>query len=555
MAIPAANIWEVETGGSDTLNGGGFDPSNSSMATDGAAASANTSAPVFTSASYNFVAGDVGAWLFIKSGTNWTPSWYKIASVASNAATLSGAIGAAVLVTSNVPSGLNTVVGCATTASPTGATWSVDYSQQAAVANSLTGLTTAAANAIILTSAATKAMVGNGIVITGGTNFTTGYYSISSVSAGVSITVDRTCTSAAGALGTAGVGGALVSPGFASGQMVANNSMYIRSGTYSITSASVNVSNGCIQPIGGAFTNASCYIGYGSVRCDLGTKPLLQLNVSTAIAINRNGTSPSYVVVSNLNIDGNNQTSSTGIFIHAYAHVVNCLVQNCTNTGIKFNAVQNVVYNTRVTGCSTSGNAILGVTDPYDVQVIGCQIDTNSVTGVNGCQIIDCLIYNNSGASTDGCVDCPLISNSTFYGMGRNGIYVHNSGTGDGIEGMIINSISYGNSSYAVSSSRASSTVHIVNLAAGNNTSGRLGQTFYVEVNPVTLTGNPFTNVAGGDFSLNNTSGAGAACRAAGFPGVFPGGTTTGYLDIGAAQHADPSSASPNYGIRTGGRL
>jgi hypothetical protein len=53
----------------------------------------------------------------------------------------------------------------------------------------------------------------------------------------------------------------------------------------------------------------------------------------------------------------------------------------------------------------------------------------------------------------------------------------------------------------------------------------------------VDLTADPFTNAAGGDFSLNNTAGGGALLRATGYPGVFPGGTTTGYLDIGAAQH------------------
>jgi len=89
MALSATTIFEVETGGSDTLNGGAFDPGQTAgMLTDGAATSATGTAPVFTSASYNFVAGDVGAWIYIASGTNWIPGWYKISSVGSNAATL-----------------------------------------------------------------------------------------------------------------------------------------------------------------------------------------------------------------------------------------------------------------------------------------------------------------------------------------------------------------------------------------------------------------------------------------------------------------------------------
>jgi hypothetical protein len=96
--------------------------------TDGAATLATSSAPVFTSASYTFVAGDVGAFIYIKSGTNWTAGWYPIASVSGGAATLTASIGAAVLDTNK---GLNTAAGCATTASPTAATWGIDYSQSA----------------------------------------------------------------------------------------------------------------------------------------------------------------------------------------------------------------------------------------------------------------------------------------------------------------------------------------------------------------------------------------------------------------------------------------
>src|ERR1043166_3965216 len=114
MALAAATIWDVRTTGDDTNNGGAFDPSQTAgMFTDGAATSATSAAPVFTSASYNFVAGDAGAWLFIASGTNWIAGWYHIDSVASNAATLNGTIGSAVVGSANVPGTASTVQGCA----------------------------------------------------------------------------------------------------------------------------------------------------------------------------------------------------------------------------------------------------------------------------------------------------------------------------------------------------------------------------------------------------------------------------------------------------------
>lgn len=61
----------------------------------------------------------------------------------------------------------------------------------------------------------------------------------------------------------------------------------------------------------------------------------------------------------------------------------------------------------------------------------------------------------------------------------------------------------------------------------------------------IALTEEPCNNPAGGDFGLNNTAGGGAACRAAGSPGAFPGGTTIGYPDIGAVQHQDAAGALP----------
>ena len=49
---------------------------------------------MITWTNYSFVAGDVGSLLFIKSGTNWIPGWYPIASVLAGVATLNAAIGA-----------------------------------------------------------------------------------------------------------------------------------------------------------------------------------------------------------------------------------------------------------------------------------------------------------------------------------------------------------------------------------------------------------------------------------------------------------------------------
>lgn len=60
-----------------------------------------------------------------------------------------------------------------------------------------------------------------------------------------------------------------------------------------------------------------------------------------------------------------------------------------------------------------------------------------------------------------------------------------------------------------------------------------------------TLSGSPFTNASGGDFSLNNTASAGASCRGSAYPGVYPvGASYTSCQDRGAIQHADPAAAA-----------
>src|SRR6185369_12331568 len=90
----------------------------------------------FSSASYNFQAGDVGHLLFIGAGTNWTVGFYPIVSVAANAATLDASIGAAC----SIQAVANTVAGVATVASPTSGTWSVCYVRSAAAGISYTDM-------------------------------------------------------------------------------------------------------------------------------------------------------------------------------------------------------------------------------------------------------------------------------------------------------------------------------------------------------------------------------------------------------------------------------
>lgn len=204
--LPNIEINSAATAGN--VNGGLFNPSNPNMLTDGTVDSntGNTNSPVFSSASYTFVAGDVNHYLYIQAGTNCYVGFYKIASVSGGKATLSAAIGAAETFVNEVCTAA-TVAGVASVGTPTGITFTIDYTRSTAAAFAMTDL--AVVTTTTLTSAAkpfTKAMVGNIIHITAGTA-TLGWYEIVSVAV-VTATIDRSAVTT-GVNNTAAVGGAL----------------------------------------------------------------------------------------------------------------------------------------------------------------------------------------------------------------------------------------------------------------------------------------------------------------------------------------------------------
>lgn len=543
MALAATTIWEVETTGSDTLNGGAFDPGQTAgMFTDGAATVATSAAPVFTSASYNFVAGDVGAWIYIASGVNWTAGWYKITSVAANAATLNATIGQGVLNTKQTPT---TVVGCASVASPTSATWSIDYSQQAAAQFAYTDLASVGAGLLVASVAFpfAKQQVGNCLVITGGTNFTTGRYVIASVAAGVATVVGAAnITTGAGANGTGGQGGALVSPGQVGVARLAGNPVFIKSGTYSITSASTNVSGGCVSDAVGG--NGKMWDGYQTIRGDLGTAPILQASgISTATLWARTAAGTQGGLHRNITIDGNAQTAITGLSCARRDIFYQFTVKNCTTIGITITSSTSIYIK-----CRSSANAG-GWTGTFAYLCYACEADANTATGfvaaAVGCSWINCIARSNTGVSSDGflLLGVSSVINCDAYANGRDGFRSNSESD------MIINCIAESNTGNGYS--QTAGILSLWNCAAYLNTAGNLNTNITgPNIGFVTGSGSFFTNAASGDFSLNNTASAGAAARAAGYPGLYPAGLTTGFIDIGAAQHADPAASG---GIRLAG--
>lgn len=521
MAFTSSATWECQQSASDS-NGGGFDPGVAGFPTDLTtdANTGNTSAPVCSSASYNFVAGDVGAWLYIKSGTSWIPGWYKITSVASNKATVNATIGAAVLA-AGTPS---TVTGIATVGTPTAGTGNVDYSQQSAAQIAFSDLVIGATTTQFTSAAhpVGKNFVGNVINITGGTGFTVQRVVVVSVS-GTTATCDKSLGTAASTGGTGNLGGAMASPALPFSVAVNLNLVFIKSGSYTLSSSSTNVANGLIN----ATQQALRIEGYGSVRGDLGTAPVLTASgISTvSLVATASGTQNQ---IKNLTVDGASLTSIRCFNLGSgYGYLL--FAKNATNTGIA--TTTTTLEQCRATGCATAGAGING-TGIW----CGCVSYSNTVSGFNtgsNMALVDCIAYSNSGASSDGFASGgtgATFINCAAYSNGRQGFNLSQTSC------VAINCIAESNGSIGLTVTANSGL--LINCAAFSNStnfniqSNVNGQ----NINPITYTASAFVNAAGGNFALNANAGGGAALRAAGIPGVTPDGLSTGYLDIGAIQ-------------------
>jgi hypothetical protein len=547
MGLSSTTVWEVQTGGDDTNGSGAFDPGQTGgMFTDGAATSANTSAPVFTSASYNFVAGDAGAWVFIGSGTNWIKGWYKITSVASNAATLIGTIGSAVKFTA--PSILpSTVVGCASTASPTAATWSIDYSQQAANQFTYTDLASVGAGLTVSSAAKpfNKQHVGNSLTITGGTNFTAGRYVITSIGAANVATVvgPGNMTTGAGVNGTGGMGGALASPGKCGGirSTAGNNWTFLKSGVYTITSTTANVAAGIVSETNGGSNTQLCGVweGYQTVRGDLGADAILRVATSGVTAVTIFNGGGAWMRFSRIQVDGLSKATIKGFNFGSSSRVLvyKCSALNCTNSG--FTVGTQILTFCYATGCGTAGAAF---TVADSTQLHYCEAYTNTVPGFSVTGTLatfdHCLADNNTGGTTDGFLTTSWSTNflsCVAYANGRDGFRNQTQPS------FFANCIAEANVGTGFNQTSGDNQSILQTCAVYNNGTD-VGTNFTWQINGlVTGVSSFFTNASGRDFSLNNAASAGKAARAAGSPGAYFSASTTGYQDIGAAQHADPA--------------
>lgn len=355
--------------------------------------------------------------------------------------------------------------------------------------------------------------------------------------------------------GDGSFGNPFATPGKAGGAITGSgNTIYIKAGTYACTSATANVAGGQLAPPAGAAGAPNRIVGYNSTVGDLddvadfSNFPIFRGSASGPSRMIQ-ASSTNYVWVANLIIDGNSQASYGFDMEGGLARIVNCKALGCTTRNYWLDGA-----GTRVVRCLSVGSQYGFYCDTHSVLFTGCVATAATVAGFAAdsypSTYIRCIAYANTGSTVDGFLHTGSYGsayiNCVAHGNGRDGIRLASTNSAD--VAVIRGCILTGNGGYGVNSATTAWAVGLLDYNAYYlNTSGPANNV-PTGSHYVTLTGDPFTNAAAGDFSLNSTAGAGAACRAAGFPGAFPGGLTTGYLDIGAVQHQDSGGGGGSLG-------
>ena len=420
-----------------------------------------------------------------------------------------------------------------------------DFSQADAPTLTVTdAVTTGTTTVTSVTGGFLATHVGNGLFLVGD-----GLYEIKTRVDTNTITVDRATGTATGQ--TANVGGAIATLNHLATVMVASNVAWAK-GAFTST-ATITFAQGAAAGIN------SRLFGYGSTRGDA-THATLTLQTNTGLTgINCTGSSWE---VAQIDVNCASLGTSTGINIsNQFSRVERCKVSNFTTAGFSLAGAESQGIELEATGGGTGATGILTGTF-----LENCWVHDNAGTGVtmaSGGSIHRSIVANNSGASSDGIVVSYQTEavNNTCHNNGRDGVRID---AAFNINQRVRNNILTSNGGYGLRASAAiQAQANFDGNAYHNNTSGtrnnvdattgNYGINPYTNVRDVTLTGSPYVGPTSGgseNFGLNDTAGAGAACKAVGTPGAFPGlATTVGFLDLGAVQAEAPAASGGSHFI------
>jgi len=310
--------------------------------------------------------------------------------------------------------------------------------------------------------------------------------------------------------GTNDTSDAFATPGKASSVATsAGDIVYIKAGTYTLTTATYSVAGGAVQTPTSARV---AYIGYETTAgdgCPTGNRPIINAgSVAPAVVISIRTTGQQQLI-SNIEVDGNNQNIN-GIagqnLYYAYSNCVNCVCRNCDGDA-------GFVYTSAV-GClsiDNDGHGFSGCRPVY------CRAEANTGTGFygipNNAMPTHCIAVDNGDRGFFGSYNILLV-NCISDGNGAEGFYC------DQVNFCVVNSIATGNTSTGY---RMGYYGAIIKCADLGNSARASGTRFDTSV--ITISGSPFVS---GTLELSNTAD-GVLCQASGV-GV-PGGLQP---DLGA---------------------
>ena len=357
----------------------------------------------------------------------------------------------------------------------TGAT-GTDYSQQDTAQWDLTGVVGASANVINYASASDD-MVGNLLHVASGTNFTSGYaavFEIISVVVNTSITVSTNVAGASICPGagpwTAGaikIGGAKkFTAGGASDDtllenLVAGNIVYMKAGTYTVSTVNLSAIGTATQPI--------IFRGYQTTRGDspygFGIMPKLEWAASTSCS--------SYTWWEHIHFNSTNTLNVLGTGGMLYK----CMITN-NNTTADAIGMSVASSGGKIMYCSFSSTRGYALSSAVGVPIIGCTFHNSKVgirfTGNVPLIVNSCLFYGNLThiQSTSGTANAVNANNCTFYGYSSStpvGVGIDNAAATVGC--LFTNNIFYGLST-AITHATASQLTVIENFNTfyGNTT-------------------------------------------------------------------------------------
>lgn len=386
---------------------------------------------------------------------------------------------------------------------------------------------------------ATSADVGNIVNIissTGGTPPTFARYAISTETAG-SWTLDRTTGAITATITSAKMGGSCITIATplaltVSGNGTVYNTVWVQAGTYTLTT-------GLTFP---AVTQVGL-VGYSASHGDASTRPLITTATNSTVLVATG--SGSNVLLRNLSLSNTAGTRAVGLSFALPTTVSAVLFDGFTSAinnvsvGASLEAISSEIKNSTGAGIlqSVAGGG-------HQIFVYGSYIHDNAGAGISDAGgnaanwlLVNSIFANNGAGGALAAANTDIINAVSCDFVGNTGAGIAASGVASTV--VANNSIFYSNSTYGVNGVASASTV---SLLAFNNAYGANGtprNNFPAGVGDVTLSFSPF--VSSTNFALNSTVGGGAALKGVGFPGIFPGATTTAHFDIGAVQSAAPS--------------